>query len=187
MVPAISGLAVPYFYTRGKFSWYHETALAAGVVLSLILGMLAIDPHAAWWKGILVALPAAIVLCYMGLALDEYPDAAANLKKGVKSLAYRVWDLNFDLCLYLVAWMLLLCIFQVFLIATGFLKPLTAISLILFPFVMARMVFFSPWAKNLRLSPENKVYLEGFTKEAKFLVLIAMLYPILVLIGQAAG
>ena len=44
LIPAILGLAVPYFYTRGKFSWYHETALATGVVLAAVVGMFAVNP-----------------------------------------------------------------------------------------------------------------------------------------------
>ncbi|GAI60944.1 unnamed protein product, partial [marine sediment metagenome] len=102
-IPAVLGLAVPYFYTKGKFSWYHEIALASGVVLAGITGMFAVNPHPDWWQAIIVVLPIAVVLSYLGLAFDEYLDAYSNLNRGVKSLAYKVWASRFDLSLYILA------------------------------------------------------------------------------------
>ncbi|GAI74721.1 unnamed protein product, partial [marine sediment metagenome] len=110
-IPAVLGLAVPYFYTRGKFSVYHETALASGVVLAAVVGMFAVNPNPAWWQGVIVTLPTAIILSYLGLAFDEYGDAHSNLKKGVKSLAYKVWETKFDLALYILAWLLMVYVF----------------------------------------------------------------------------
>lgn len=194
-VPAVLSLAVPYFYTKGKFSWYHETALASGIVLGTIQGMLAVNPNAEWWRGILVALPPAIVLCYLGLAFDEYLDAEANLGKGVKSLAYKVWEYRFDLSLYILCWLVALYILQLFLITIGVLKPLTMISLIDFPAIVAVLVFLKPWADDVRKCADYfpspvKTYkrnkaIQGFNKVGRVLVLIGMTYPLLILLGQA--
>jgi len=187
LIPAALGLAVPYFYTKGKFSWYHETALAAGVVLAAVVGMFAVNPSPDWWIGIIVALPMAVSLSYLGLAFDEYLDAYPNLKKGVKSVAYKVWEYRFDLSLYLLAWFVIIYAFQVFLIAIGLLEPLTAISFIVFPFLLAQLVSLKPWADAARTNPLNKTAQDGFNRVGKVLVLILMFYPVLILVGQAVG
>ena len=187
LIPAALGLAVPYFYSKGKFSWYHETALAAGVVLGAVVGMFAVNPHPEWWIGVIVTLPIAMVLSYLGLALDEFPDSYENLKKGTKSLAYKVWENKFDLGMYIIAWFVIVYIFQVFLVAIGLLAPLTLISLLIFPFVMAQLVFLKPYAEALRDNPTDDIALKGFTSQAKLLVAVAMVYPLLILIGQAVG
>jgi len=185
--PLALGLAVPYFYTRGKFSWYHETALAAAVVLAAVAGMFAVSPNPEWWQGVIVVLPIAIILSYLGLALDEYPDAYFNIKKGTKSLAFKVWENKFDLGTYILAWFCIVYTFQVFLIVIGLLTPLTMLSILIFPFVIAQLVFLKPHAEALRDNPADSAALEGFTSQAKLVVLVAMVFPILVLIGQAVG
>lgn len=184
LIPVALGAAVPYFYTRGKFSWYHETALAAGVVLAAVVGMFAVTPNPEWWIGVIVALPIAVSLSYLGLAFDEYPDAEANLKKGVKSVAYKVWECRFDLSLYLLAWFVIVYTFQVFLIAIGLLEPLTAISFVVFPLLLARLIFVKPHADALRENPASEVALQGFTATGKILVMVLCLYPVLILVGQ---
>lgn len=186
-IPAILGLTVPYFYTRGKFSWYHESALAAGVVLAGVAGMFAVNPNPAWWKAIVVALPSAIVLSYLGLAFDEYLDAYNNLKMGVKSLAYRMWEVRFDLSLYVLAWLVIVYVFQAFLIQIGLLHPLTMISLACFPFLLASLVYLKPYADAIREDPEDKVAQDGFNHVGKFVVLVAALYPVLLLLGEIFG
>lgn len=186
-IPGVLGLAVPYFYTRGKFSWYHETALAFGVVLAGVTGMFAVNPDPDWWQAIVVVLPTAILLSYLGLAFDEYLDAYGNIKMGVKSLAYRVWEYRFDLSLYVLAWLVIIYVFQGFLITIGLLKPLTMLSIICFPFILATLVFLKPHADTIRDNPSDKAAQDGFNRVGKLLVLVAMLYPILVLIGQAIG
>lgn len=187
LVPAVLGLAVPYFYTRGKFSWYHETALASGVVLAGVSGMFAVNPHPTWWQAIVVVLPMAIILSYLGLAFDEYLDAYSNLKTGVKSLAFKVWEYRFDLSLYILAWLSMVYALQVFLITVGLLKPLTMLSGICFPFLLATVVLLKPYADAIRDNPVDKAAQEGFNRIGKLLVLIAMLFPVLVVIGQAVG
>jgi len=187
LIPALLGLAVPYFYTRGKFSWYHETALAIGVVLAGITGMFAVNPHPNWWQGIIVVLPVAIVLSYLGLAFDEYLDAYNNLKSGVKSLAFKVWEYRFDLSLYVLAWFVIVYVFQMFLIDIELLKPLTMLSIACFPFLLASLVLLKPYADVIRDNPEDKVAQDGFNRVGRLVVLVAMFYPLLVLAGQAIG
>jgi len=187
LIPAVLGLAVPYFYTRGKFSWYHETALASGVVLAGVTGMFAVNPHPAWWQAVIVVLPIATILSYLGLAFDEYLDAYSNLKMGVKSLAYKVFEHRFDLSLYILAWLVIIYVFQVFLVTIGLLKPLTMLSLICFPVLLASLVFLKPHADAIWDNPEDKAAQEGFNRVGKLLVLAAMVYPILVVVGQAIG
>ncbi len=186
-IPAVLGLAVPYFYTKGKFSWYHETALASGVVLAGIEGMFAVNPHPEWWRAIVVVLPIAIVLSYLGLAFDEYLDAHSNLERGVKSIAYKVWEYRFDLSLYILSWFIMVYVFQVFLIAIGLLRSLTMISFVCLPPLLAVLVLLKPHADAVRANPANEVAQEGFNRVGKLLVLVAMFYPILILVGQAIG
>jgi len=186
-IPAVLGLAVPYFYTRGKFSWYHETALASGVVLAGVTGMFAVNPHPAWWQAVIVILPIATILSYLGLAFDEYLDAYSNLEMGVKSLAYKVFESRFDLSLYILAWLVIIYVFQVFLVTVGLLKPLTMLSLICFPFLLATLVFLKPHADAIRENPLDKAAQDGFNRVGKLFVLVAIFYPVLLLVGQAVG
>lgn len=187
LIPLALGAAVPYFYTRGKFSWYHETALAAGVVLAAIVGMFAVNPHPDWWQGLIVALPIAVSLSYLGLAFDEWLDAPFNISKGVKSVAYKVWECRFDLSLYLLVWFVIVCTFQVFLIVIGLLVPLTAISFVVFPFLLAQLVSLKPHIDATRENPSDKSAQDEFNKVGKILVLTLMFYPVLLLIGQVIG
>jgi len=166
------GMLVTFWYCWGKFNWTHETALAAGVgPLSVLIGMFAVNPNPPWVIGLIASFPFALVLSYMGLALDEWPDAEANLKKGVKSVAYKVWEYKFDLGVYLLIWILFLLIYHVFLIAVDILAPLTAISFFTVPPLIALCVF-------IRIN-YDKVVLP--------VVGVAALYLVLLTVGQAIG
>ncbi|GAI71412.1 unnamed protein product, partial [marine sediment metagenome] len=104
---AIAGMLVTFWYAWGKFNWTHETALAVGVgPIAVLLGMFSVNPSPPWITGLIVSIPIAIILTYLGLAFDEWPDAEANLKKGVKSLAYKVWQYGVSLEWYLMSWFL---------------------------------------------------------------------------------
>jgi len=181
-IPAVIGLVIPYLYTRGKFSWYQETALAVGVMIAAVLGMFAVNPNPVWWRGFIAFFPPAILLSYC-LALDEYPDAEANLKKGVKSTAYKVWEYKFDLAVYLLIWLTVAYSFQVFLIAIGIFKPLTMISLILFPAFVSQAVEIKKVADDLREGASG----DAFGKVVMQYMLVMMAYPILIVIGQIFG
>lgn len=159
------GIALSVWYSFSKFNYTHELTLGilAGP-LPVLMGMFASNPNPDWVRGIVVSVPFAIILAFAGLALDEYPDAEANLKKGVKSVAYKVWQYQPTLYLdfvdnelgrkvenehvegmgiytYVGLWLVLLYVFQVFLITIGHLKPLTFLTFALAPVFMASLVF----------------------------------------------
>lgn len=168
----ILSMAVTFWYSKAKFNWTHELALGVGVgPLALLLGMFSVSSSPEWPMGILASAPIAIVLAFLGLALDEWPDAEADLKKGVKSIAYKVWEYGVDLNWYITAWLMFLFILQLFLIVIDVFSPLTALTFIVFPPVVACMVFLK----------------KSFRKTAGVFVAIAMFYPILLLVGQIFG
>ncbi len=169
---AIAGMLVTFWYSWGKFNWTHETALAVGVgPIAVLMGMFSVNPDPPWLIGLLVSVPTAVILCYLGLAFDEWEDAEANLKKGVKSLAYKVWEYGISLEWYIMSWFLFVLLYQVLLINIGVLAPMTAISFFTFPGLIACLVL-----------------LKGnFRKVGGFLVLVAALYPVLLLVGQLIG
>jgi len=189
------GMMVPWAYTPAKFTtWAHELVLGIGVgPLATMSGMFAISNHPPVIAGLLVSIIPMVVLSFAGLSLDEFPDASANLKKGVKSLAYKVWEHSDDLKIwdgeatfwartkivksysllrwYLTSWLLMLFGFQVFLIQLGILKPLTGLGFIMFPPILCSLVFL----KN------------QFNKTAAIIVILAAVYLILILVGQIVG
>jgi len=169
---AIVGMGITFWYAGGKFNWTHETALAVGVgPIAVLIGMFSVNPDPPLLTGLLVSVPVSIILCYLGLAFDEWPDAEANLKKGVKSLAFKVWEYGISLEWYIMSWFLFVLIYQVFLIDIGILAPMTAISFFTFPGMMVCLVFLKA----------------DFNKAGKVIVLVAALYPILILVGQVFG
>lgn len=90
---AVVGMSMTFWYSFiAKFSYTHELALgiACGPIPAII-GALAVNPSPNWMNILLASVPFMIVLSFAGLALDEWDDASANLKKGVKSMAYEVW------------------------------------------------------------------------------------------------
>ena len=171
-IPAIVSLFIPYLYTRGKFSWYHELMLASGVVVAVLLGAMSTGTG-NYLKSMLVAIPISIIFSFAGLALDEWPDAKANLKKGVKSIAYKVYEYKIDLGTYLMIWFAFAYIFQTLLISIGILKSSTAITFVLVPVLIGCCVFL-----------KSKV---EFAKVAKAIVIAAACYPLLLLIGEVVG
>jgi len=169
---AVLGMLITFWYAKGKFNWTHELSLGVGVgPLAVLMGMFAVTPNADWVVGLVVSFPFAILLCFAGLALDEWPDAEANLKKGVKSIAYKVWEYGVDLGTYIMLWLLLMYAYQVFLISIGILAPLTGLTFICFPAFMALIVMMKG----------------DFEKFAGKIVLVAAFYPILLVVGQALG
>ncbi len=166
------GMGVTFWYARAKFNWTHELALSTGHgPLAVLAGMFATSNSAPWVTGLVVSVPFAILPAFAGLALDEWPDAEANLRKGVRSIAYKVWEYGVPLEWYLSSWFLFMYLYQVLLIGLGILAPLTAISLFTWPFFLAGMVMLK----------------QDFRKWAGMIVLVALTYPILVVAGQYLG
>jgi 1,4-dihydroxy-2-naphthoate octaprenyltransferase len=166
------GMLVTFWYSKAKFNWTHELALGVGVgPLPALVGMFATTASPPWIQGILVGIPFGIVLSFAGLALDEYPDAEANLKKGVKSLAYKVWEYGVSLEWYLSAWISFLFIYQILLITLEIWRPLTAISFLVFPLFLAGLIFLK----------------KDFNRATNMIIIIAALYFVLIVIGQVLG
>jgi 1,4-dihydroxy-2-naphthoate octaprenyltransferase len=168
----VLGMGVTFWYSKAKFNWTHEIALGSGSgPLTVLAGMYATSSAAPWVTGLIASVPFAILPAFAGLALDEWPDAEANLKKGVKSIAYKVWENGVSLEWYLSCWFLFMYLYQLFLIVTGILVPLTAISFFTWPFVLAGIVMLK----------------QDFRKWAGIAVLAALTYPVLLVVGQAVG
>jgi 1,4-dihydroxy-2-naphthoate octaprenyltransferase len=185
LVPWLLGLLMTVWYSKAKFNWTHELALGVAVgPVAMLLGMYAVSPNPPWVDGLIVSVPVSIILSFAGLAFDEWEDAEANLKKGVKSLAYMVWkysDLSSNeqerqrgvkstntLLWYLSTWILFVVAYHVFLIATGYLHPLSGLAFISIPGAIACMVFLPA----------------DFKKVGKIFAIVAAFYPILLLIGE---
>lgn len=172
MLVWLAGTLITFWYSKAKFNWTHELALFVGAgPLAASIGMYSVSPSPTWWIGIAASAPAGLILSFVGLPLDEYPDAEANLKKGVKSIAYKVWQYEVDLGFYLLSWVSFVFLLQVFLITAGILSPLTGLTFILVPFFMATVVFLKKY----------------FSKAAGVLVFIGACYPVLMLVGQILG
>jgi len=168
----VLSMLVSFWYSKAKFNWTHELALFMGAgPLAALIGMYSVTPAPEWWVGIAASAPAGLILSFVGLPLDEYPDAEANLKKGVKSVAYKVWEYGVDLGFYLLAWIMFVYLLQLFLIAVGILAPLTWLTFVLVPMFMAAVVFLK----------------KSFRKTAGILVIIGACYPVIMLLGQIFG
>ena len=172
LVIGILGMTVTFFYARAKFNWTHEAVLGAATgPLSVLAGMFATSPSPPWVTGLAASVPLAILPSFAGLALDEWPDAEANLKKGVKSIAYKVWENGVSLEWYLSSWFLFMYLYQLFLISTGILAQLSAITFFTWPFFLAGMVMLK----------------RDFKKWAGIMVIIALTYPVLLVVGHYLG
>ena len=166
------GMLVTFWYSQSKFNWTHELALGIGIgPLPALVGMFATSPHPPWIQGILVGIPFGLVISFAGLALDEWPDAETNLKKGVKSIVYKVWEYAIPLEWYLSSWLSIVLIYQLFLIIIGVFKPLTGLSLLTAPFFLAFFVLLK----------------RDFTKTTRLILLTAAFYFVFLTLGQALG
>jgi hypothetical protein len=172
LVFGLLGMLITFWYAKAKFNWTHETALGVGCgPLAVLLGMYSTTNNPPWQEGILASVPFAIMLSFAGLALDEWPDAEANLKKGVKSVAYKVWESGVSLEWYLTSWFLFMFVYQSLLITVGILVPLTALSFLAWPFLIGTMV----------------VLKKDFEKMARLVVVFGALYLVLLVAGQYIG
>jgi 1,4-dihydroxy-2-naphthoate octaprenyltransferase len=172
LIVAFLGMLVTFGYARGKFNWTHELMLGLGAgPLAVLGGMFATTSSPPWVTGLVVSVPAAVLISFIGLALDEWPDAEANLKKGVRSIAYKVWENGVSLEWYLSSWLLFMYLYQVLLIATGLLVPLSAISFFTWPLLLSFLVLLK----------------QNFRKWAGIIVLTGVTYPLLLVLGQFIG
>jgi 1,4-dihydroxy-2-naphthoate octaprenyltransferase len=179
LIVAVLGMLITFWYSWGKFNWTHELSLGVGAgPIAVLMGMFGVSSHPNIAAGMLAGVPFAIILCFAGLALDEWPDAEANLKKGVKSIAYYVWYASMSLEAFMGVWFAFMYLFQFFLVYLGILDKRTMWTLILVPFFMAMFVLLR--SKDLK----EKGDAEGFKKTAGIFVMVGALYPMLLLVGQ---
>jgi 1,4-dihydroxy-2-naphthoate octaprenyltransferase len=172
IVVGLLGMLVTFGYAQGKFNWTHELMLGLGAgPLAVLGGMFATTASPPWVAGLIVSVPAAVLISFIGLAIDEWPDAEANLKKGVRSIAYKVWENGVSLEWYLSSWLLFMYLYQVLLIAAGLLVPLSAISFFTWPLLMSFLVLLK----------------QNFRKWAGIIVLTGVTYPLLLALGQFIG
>lgn len=172
LLVGILGMLITFWYSQAKFNWTHELALGVGVgPLPALIGMFATASHPHWVQGILAGVPFGLVLSFAGLTLDEWPDAEANLKKGVKSLAYKVWEYGVSLEWYLASWLSFVFLYQILMIIVGIYKPLTGLTFLTWPLFLACMVFLK----------------RNFNRATNAIILVAVAYFILLLLGQAFG
>lgn len=189
LVPFALGWGTAFWYSFvGKFNWTHETALASGVVAAAVLGSLSTGTG-EWLKAFLVAVPIVLIFCYAGLALDEWPDARQNLGKGVRSLAYKVFEYGYDLPTYIMLWVFLAYLIQFLFIIVGILKPLTALTLVGMPPAIGASVFLKPKPHTAcgPLCSACKENEQTFRRAAFAFVAMAMSYPLFLLLGQVLG
>ena len=172
LLVGIIGMMMTFWYAKAKFNWTHELALGvASGPMPVLMGMFATTISPPWVTGLVASVPFFILPAFIGLAIDEWPDAEANLKKGVKSVSYKVWEYGVSLEWYVSSWTLFLCLYHVFLIAIGILAPLSAIAFIVWPFIMVFLVFLK----------------QDFRKWAGIAVFCGVTYPILLVLGQYLG
>lgn len=208
----LAGMLVTFWYSKSKMNYTHELALGTGCgPIPVLLGMYAIDSSPAIGDGLMVSVPFAVILSFAGLALDEWPDAEPNIRKGGKSFAFEAWRCGIPLGPYLMCWLAFLYSFQTFLIDQGILNNWTALTYALVPFIMPSLLFVHKGAESisqkyccnwhmhhsggslettdegypikLNYNPPQDHYNE-FAKAAAVFVLIAALYPVLMVIGQ---
>jgi 1,4-dihydroxy-2-naphthoate octaprenyltransferase len=172
LVVGCFGMLVTFWYSWGKFYWTHELTLAIGVgPISALVGMLATNPEANWVHGILGAIPFSIVFAFCGLALDEWPDAEADLKKGVKGLVHKVWEYGISLEWYLTSWISFLLVYQLLLIILGIYKPLTGLTYLTWPLMIACIIFLKRNIKSATIA----------------MILVGFLYFIILTVTQYFG
>ena len=170
----VLGCLATFWYSISKMTWTHELALGTAVgPLAVLLGMFGVNPHPPVMAGIICSVPAAVVLSFIGLPFDEWPDAEANLKKGAKSIAFMVWKYCEGkvegLWWYCSSWVAFIMAYQVFLISTGYLRPMTGLAFI--PLV--------------GITPALLLCKVNFQKAMLTIVPLGALYAMLLLVGQA--
>jgi 1,4-dihydroxy-2-naphthoate octaprenyltransferase len=172
LITGCLGLLITFWYSWGKFNWTHELALAMGAgPVSALVGMFATNPEADWVRGILGGIPFGIAISFCGLSLDEWADAEADVKKGVKSLVHKMWEYGFSLEWYLTSWVTFLLVYQLLLIVLGIYKPLTGLTFLTWPLFIAGIIFLK----------------RNFRNATNAIILIALLYFVILTLAQVFG
>lgn len=121
-----------FWYSWGKLHWNCELALGTGFgPLAVMLGM-ASQPNPDFLTAFLAGIPFLILWGYGAETIDQWTDAEPNWPRGLRNCGALVWRNNISISMFL-AWLVVITFLsQLFLIASGVLAPLTALSLISF-------------------------------------------------------
>lgn len=136
LIWAVTALCT-FFYSWGKLHYLCETALGLGFgPLAVMLGM-ATQPRPDYLLAFLAGIPIFILFGFGAETMDQYTDAEPNWPRGLRNLGALVWHSGTSITA-IISWLLgATFISQLFLIAAGVLKPLTALTLITFvPFTL---------------------------------------------------
>ncbi len=121
-----------FWYSWGKLHWNCELALGAGFgPLAVMLGM-ASQPNPDFLLAFLAGIPFLILWGYGAETIDQWTDAEPNWPRGLRNFGALVWRNNISISMFF-AWLLgITFLSQLFLIVSGILAPLTALSLVSF-------------------------------------------------------
>jgi len=121
-----------FWYSWGKLRYQCELALGLGFgPLAVMMGM-ASQPNPDFLLACLAGIPILILFGYGAETLDQYTDASVNWMRGLRNFGALVWKNNASISMF-IAWLLCATFFsQLFLIAAGVLRSLTALTLITF-------------------------------------------------------
>ena len=121
-----------FWYSWGKLHYQCELALGLGFgPLAVMLGM-ATQPNPDFLLAFLAGIPILILFGYGAETMDQYSDAEPNWPRGLRNFGALVWKNNVSITTFIVWLLCATFLSQLFLIATGMLHPLTALSLISF-------------------------------------------------------
>jgi len=124
-----------FWYSWGKLHYQCEMALGLGFgPLAVMLGM-ASQPNPDFLLAFLAGIPILILFGYGAETMDQYSDAEPNWPRGLRNFGALVWRNNVSITTFIVWLLCATFLSQLFLIAAGVLRPLTALTLItLIPF-----------------------------------------------------
>ena len=124
-------------YSWGKLHWSCEFFLGIGFgPLAVMLGM-ASQPNPDFLLAFLAGIPVLILFGYGAETMDQFIDASVNWKRGLRNFGALVWKNKVSIITFIVWLLCATFLSQLFLIAGGVLRPLTALTLItLIPFSM---------------------------------------------------
>lgn len=172
-------MACSPLYSLGKRHYLCELVLGLGFgPIACCLGASsASNPH--YLLAFLAGIPIFILWGFGAETMDQYTDAEPNWPRGLRNLGALVWHSRTSISV-VISWLLAITfISQLFLIAAGVLKPLTALTLITFiPFTLCLILL----QRKIYRKPESEsavAHLSGEQGSAtdRFLTSLANITP----------
>lgn len=160
LIWAVTALCT-FWYSWGKLHYQCELALGIGFgPLAVMLGM-ASQPNLDFLAAFLAGIPILILWGFAAETMDQWTDAEPNWPRGLRNFGALVWKHGVSISMFL-AWILCITfVCQLFLVAGGILKPLTALSLLTFlPFSVC-LIFLQRKPKAGILWGLGGIYLYG--------------------------